>query len=51
MRVGVQLARFLVAEESSIGLDSAQGLTLFARMTRIALRDNCRVGPFVARVT
>ncbi len=33
MRVGVRLARFLVAEESSIGLDSAQGLTLFARMS------------------
>ncbi|MEE9359289.1 MAG: hypothetical protein V3U85_02280 [Hyphomicrobium sp.] len=33
MRVGVQLARFLVAAEPSIGLDSAQGLTLFARMS------------------
>lgn len=33
MRVGVPLARFLVAEELSIGLDSAQGLTLFARMS------------------
>jgi hypothetical protein len=33
MRVVVQLARFLVAEESSICLDFAQGLTLFARMS------------------
>ena len=33
MRVGVPLARFLVAAESGIGLDPAQGVTLLVRMS------------------